>query len=213
MTAYSRALGRKLEQADGTPVEGGTEPAPDTPADIAKAQQRRRVCQWAVPALTAGIIGLNALHGEQQRPQQQLPGVLATPARLLGLAGTPRSARRPALRAVVISARVRAGRGCEQRWPARFRTGSRGSVAARGRDRGGCSASAWRQQNSCGARCPYPGKDRGRLAVAGMRHDPPRRRSRSRRPVTMTDSSNDEARTEGRSNGHPVEVQSEVQSA
>jgi hypothetical protein len=58
------------------------------------------VCQWLVPGLTAALHVLNALHGEQQRPQQQLPGILAKPAQLLGLAGTRRSARRPVLSAV-----------------------------------------------------------------------------------------------------------------
>lgn len=35
-----------------------------------------------VPGLTAGIEVLNALHGEQQRPNQQVPGALAKPAQL-----------------------------------------------------------------------------------------------------------------------------------
>jgi hypothetical protein len=39
------------------------------------------VCQWLIPALTGGIIVLNALHGEQQRPKQQLTGILGTPAK------------------------------------------------------------------------------------------------------------------------------------
>jgi hypothetical protein len=101
VTAYSRALGKKLEAADGEPVEGGTEPSPTTSPDIAKVQRRLKVCQWLVPGLTAGLHVLNALHGEQQRPQQQLPGIVAKPAQLLGLAATPRrSTRRPALAAV-----------------------------------------------------------------------------------------------------------------
>jgi hypothetical protein len=83
VTAYSRVLGRKLEQADGTPVEGSTDPAPDTPADVAKAQQQLKVAQWTVPALTGAIAVLNSLEGEQQRPGQQLPGILATPMRWL----------------------------------------------------------------------------------------------------------------------------------
>ncbi|WP_219412468.1 hypothetical protein [Pseudonocardia nigra] len=86
VTAYSRALGKKLEQADGVPVEGGTDPAADTPPEVAKAQQQLKVCQWVIPALTAGIGVLNAVHGEQQRPGQQLPGILAKPAQLLGAA-------------------------------------------------------------------------------------------------------------------------------
>jgi len=106
VTAYSRALGKKLEAAEGEPVEGGTEPSPTTSPDIATAQRRLKVCQWLVPGLTAGLHVLNALHGEQQRPQQQLPGILAKPAQLLGLAATPRrSARRPALSTVGLRSR------------------------------------------------------------------------------------------------------------
>jgi hypothetical protein len=39
------------------------------------------VGQWLIPALTGGIVVLNALHGEQQRPDQQLAGVLGKPAK------------------------------------------------------------------------------------------------------------------------------------
>jgi hypothetical protein len=35
-----------------------------------------------VPGLTAGIEVLNALHGEQQRPNQQVPGILTKLAQL-----------------------------------------------------------------------------------------------------------------------------------
>ena len=80
VTAYSRALGKKLQEADGVPVEGGTEPAGDTPADIAKAQQQLKITQWAIPALTGAIAVLAAVHGEQQRPSQQIPGILNKPA-------------------------------------------------------------------------------------------------------------------------------------
>jgi hypothetical protein len=86
VTAYSRALGKKLEQADGAPVEGGTDPRSDTPADVAKAQQQLKVAQWLVPALTGGIAVLNSVQGEQQRPLQQLPGILAKPMRWLSVA-------------------------------------------------------------------------------------------------------------------------------
>jgi hypothetical protein len=86
VTAYSRALGRKLEQADGTPVEGGTDPGSDTPADLAKAQQQLKVAQWVIPALTGGIAVLNSVEGEQQRPSQQLRGILAKPMRWLSTA-------------------------------------------------------------------------------------------------------------------------------
>jgi hypothetical protein len=86
VTGYSRVLGKKLEQAEGEPVEGGTDPSPLTSTEVAKVQQQLKVCQWLVPALTAGLHVLNALHGEQQRPRQQLPGLFARLTRLLGIA-------------------------------------------------------------------------------------------------------------------------------
>jgi hypothetical protein len=88
VTAYSRALGKKLQQADGVPVEGGTDPSPTTPPDIAKIQKRLAVCQWLIPALTGALTVLTSLHGEQQRPGQQLPGVSTKPGKLLRAAGT-----------------------------------------------------------------------------------------------------------------------------
>lgn len=84
-TAWSAALGRKLGAATGTPVEGSTEPAPATPPDVERAQRQMRVLQWAVPVLTGAVVVLNALHGEQQRPSQVLPGILRRPAQLLGM--------------------------------------------------------------------------------------------------------------------------------
>ena len=84
VTAYSRVLGNKLLHADGVPVEGATDPAPVTPPDLAKAQQQLDTCQWLIPTLTGGISVLNAaLHGEQQRPPQQVSGILAKSRQLL----------------------------------------------------------------------------------------------------------------------------------
>ena len=36
--------------SDGTPVEGATDPAADTPADIGKVQQQLKIIQWVIPA-------------------------------------------------------------------------------------------------------------------------------------------------------------------
>jgi hypothetical protein len=85
VTAYSRVQGKKLQDAGMVPVQGATEPSVDTPADVAKAQQQLKVCQWAIPALTAGLTVLNVVQGEQQRPSQVASGILAKPAQLLGL--------------------------------------------------------------------------------------------------------------------------------
>jgi hypothetical protein len=89
VSAYSRALGKKLEAAEGEPVEGGTESSPMTSPDIAKVQRQLKVCQWLVPGLTAGIEVLNALHGEQQRPNRQVPGIVGKPAHGTGRAADP----------------------------------------------------------------------------------------------------------------------------
>jgi hypothetical protein len=75
-------LGKKLEKADGEPVEGGTDPSPVTSPDVAKTQRQLKVCQWLIPGLTGAIEVLNALHGEQQRPNQQVPGIVGKPAQI-----------------------------------------------------------------------------------------------------------------------------------
>ncbi|HET9291274.1 MAG TPA: hypothetical protein VFQ49_09340 [Actinomycetes bacterium] len=75
-TAWSRALGAKLNQAGEVPVEGGTDPSIDTPEDVAKAQRQLKVLQWVIPALTGAVLVLNARMGEQQRPAQVSGGLL-----------------------------------------------------------------------------------------------------------------------------------------
>ena len=75
-TAWSRALGAKLNEAGEVPVEGGTDPSGDTPQDVAKAQRQLKVLQWVIPALTGAVLVLNARMGEQQRPAQVTGGLL-----------------------------------------------------------------------------------------------------------------------------------------
>jgi len=75
-TAYSRALGKKIESM-GTfaESEAATTPTEGTPSDVAKAQRRLQVLQWAIPALGAVVVVLGAQQGELQRPEQVLEGV------------------------------------------------------------------------------------------------------------------------------------------
>jgi hypothetical protein len=75
-TAWSRALGAKLDEAGEIPVEGGTDPSGDTPEDVAKAQRQLKVLQWVIPALTGAVLVVNARMGEQQRPAQVTGGLL-----------------------------------------------------------------------------------------------------------------------------------------
>lgn len=74
-TAYSGALGAKVASSGQVHAEGGTEPSEGTPDDVAAAQQRLRVVQWVIPALTGALVVLGAVQGEQQRPSQLIRGV------------------------------------------------------------------------------------------------------------------------------------------
>ena len=76
MTAYSRMLGRRVSADTQVPAESGTEPSTRTPRDVAEAQRKLKLLQWAVPALTAAMIVLDARLGEQQRPSNVVEGVL-----------------------------------------------------------------------------------------------------------------------------------------
>ncbi|MDQ0578030.1 hypothetical protein [Streptomyces rishiriensis] len=73
-TAYARVLGKKVElTASRDPKD--TEKADKHPIDLDKARRQLACAQWAVPALTGCLVVLNALHGEQQRPAEQIPGM------------------------------------------------------------------------------------------------------------------------------------------
>ncbi|MFD3875646.1 hypothetical protein [Streptomyces sp. NPDC058623] len=85
-TAYSRVLGKKIELAS-SPDSEDQEAAADHPMDLEQAQRHLAMLQWALPALTAGMLVLNALHGEQQRPEQQKAGMLRRAASPLAMAG------------------------------------------------------------------------------------------------------------------------------
>jgi hypothetical protein len=73
-TAYSRVLGKKIELTSSSDPED-VEKAAEHPVDPEKAQRQLAVLQWVVPALTGGLLVLNALHGEQQRPEEQARGM------------------------------------------------------------------------------------------------------------------------------------------
>ena len=74
-TVVSGALGAKVAQGQGRPVEGATEPASSTPDDVATAQKNLKYLQWALPVLTGTIIVLGSQQGEQQRPEQIVAGL------------------------------------------------------------------------------------------------------------------------------------------
>lgn len=74
LTAWSGALGRKVEEQSRQGAEGATEPSPNASRDLASAQKQLKAAQWAIPAVTGVLIVLGAQQGEQQRPSQQLRG-------------------------------------------------------------------------------------------------------------------------------------------
>jgi hypothetical protein len=76
VTAYSRALGRKVAQERQMPAASGTKPEVGTPPPVADAQRKLRVLQWAVPALTGALIVVSSYAGEQQRATEVHSGVL-----------------------------------------------------------------------------------------------------------------------------------------
>lgn len=73
-TAYTRMLGKKIELASSSDPQD-TAKAAEHPVDTDKAQRQLALLQWAVPVLTGGLLVLNALHGEQQRPEEQARGI------------------------------------------------------------------------------------------------------------------------------------------
>ncbi|MFD5629179.1 hypothetical protein [Streptomyces sp. NPDC127072] len=76
-TAYTRVLGKRVDLATSEKEED-QEMAEQAPLSYEGAQKQLALMQWAVPALTAGLVVLNALHGEQQRPSQQARGLRGT---------------------------------------------------------------------------------------------------------------------------------------
>ena len=73
-TAYARVLGRRVEPASSSDPEDA-EKARRPPVDLHQTRRQLARVQWVVPALTGCLVVLNALHGEQQRPGEQLSGV------------------------------------------------------------------------------------------------------------------------------------------
>lgn len=76
VTAYSRALGKKVSQHERMPAESGTTPTGATPPEAAKAQKQLKALQWAVPAITGALVVVSSFAGEQQRASEANKGLL-----------------------------------------------------------------------------------------------------------------------------------------
>ena len=81
VTGYSRVLGKKVSEYSDVPAISGTEPAAITPPDVAAAQKKLAILQWAVPALTGALVIVSSFAGEQQRASEVNKGLAS---RLLG---------------------------------------------------------------------------------------------------------------------------------
>ena len=129
----ARVLGKKIELASSPNQEEGRG-ADDVPVDVEQAQKQLSVVQWSIPVLTGVLEVLNALHGEQQRPREQVRGVvqkvMSLPGQLRAAAGEEATSR---------SAMVRFGRAS--------RTGRNRPMGPRGRDQ---AAGGWRNEPSGG---------------------------------------------------------------
>ncbi len=85
VAAWSAALNRKMAGSLPVPVAGATEPAADTPADVASTQRQLKVVQWLNPAVGLGLVACTSWQSEQQRAAQVAKGRVQ---RLLG-GGSP----------------------------------------------------------------------------------------------------------------------------
>lgn len=75
-TAFSGWKGKIVADGGNFPTDGAVIPSTDTPAKVASAQQQLRVAQWVTPVVTAVLVVLSAVQGEQQRPGQVIKGLL-----------------------------------------------------------------------------------------------------------------------------------------
>ncbi len=75
VTAYSRALGKIVSDAGGTPSRSGTKASKRAKAEVAAAQERLDQLQWVIPALTGALVVVSSYAGEQQRPSEVVRGL------------------------------------------------------------------------------------------------------------------------------------------
>jgi hypothetical protein len=73
-TAASGYYGAQLAKAGPVAAQGATEPFASTPPEVASAQKRLRLLQWALPVLTGAVVIANVVMGEQQRPAEVVKG-------------------------------------------------------------------------------------------------------------------------------------------
>lgn len=68
VSLYSGIVGTKQAEHSDEGAEGATEAAGWASSGLVAAQRQQKVLQWAIPAITAGLVVLAAQQGEMQRP-------------------------------------------------------------------------------------------------------------------------------------------------
>jgi hypothetical protein len=76
VTLYAGMMGKKVDELAYEGAQGATEPQPGASDELATAQRKLKILQWAIPVFAGWVIVLGALHGEMQRPQNVLTGLL-----------------------------------------------------------------------------------------------------------------------------------------
>lgn len=76
MTGWSRLLGHKVSADHHVAVIDGTTAHSDTPSEVAAAQRKLKIMQWAIPVVTGALVVVSAFAGEQQRPTSVAAGLL-----------------------------------------------------------------------------------------------------------------------------------------
>ena len=74
-TAYSRALGKKVDAAGNPSARSGTKATKLTKAETAQAMAQLDQLQWVIPALTGALVVVSSYAGEQQRASEVIKGV------------------------------------------------------------------------------------------------------------------------------------------
>jgi hypothetical protein len=78
VTAYSRALGQRVDAAGNPSAKSGTKATKATKvtkAEVAAALEQLDRLQWVVPALTGALVVVSSYAGEQQRASEVVRGV------------------------------------------------------------------------------------------------------------------------------------------
>jgi hypothetical protein len=75
VTAYSLALGTKVDAAGNPSAKSGTKPTKLTKAEAARAMAQLDQLQWVVPALTGALVVVSSYAGEQQRVSEVVKGI------------------------------------------------------------------------------------------------------------------------------------------